>query len=145
VLTSERATIVVENFESSDGHGHDYHGYSAYGAAGGKHSVVVLLCARLESHRQTDGWEHAVAVTYANLLGDLQAHVASDPAWQRAHPQQNFFINELVQHFTEGPEVVSQEDRIAFIKTMCETAESACYGYRPHEVAARACEEREAW
>ena len=35
----------MENFESSDGHGHDYHRYLAYGAAGGRQSVVVLLCA----------------------------------------------------------------------------------------------------
>ena len=32
---------------------------------------------------------------------------------------------------------MSSEDRIAFIKTMCETGESARYGLRPHEVAAQ--------
>jgi hypothetical protein len=32
---------------------------------------------------------------------------------------------------------VSDEDRIAFIKVMCETGESARYGYRPQEVAAQ--------
>jgi hypothetical protein len=42
-------------------------------------------------------------VTYADLIEGLQALVARDPAWRRTHPQQNFFINEMVQHFTEGP------------------------------------------
>ena len=72
VLTSALASVVVENFESSDGHGHDYHGYLAHGAAGGKQSVVVLLCARREGHRQINGWEQAVVVTYAELLQSLK-------------------------------------------------------------------------
>lgn len=135
VLTSDRASVVVENYESSDGHGHDYHRYHAHGTAGGKQSVVVLLCARRESHRQADGWERAVVVTYAELLEGLKVHVAGDRAWRRAHPRQNCFINELVERFMEGPGVVSSEDRIAFIRAMCETGESARYGHRPQEVA----------
>jgi hypothetical protein len=82
VLTSARARVVVENYESSDGHGHDYHRYFAHGALGGKQGVVVLLCIRRESHRQTDGWEQAVVVTYAELLEGLKAHVAGDMAWR---------------------------------------------------------------
>ncbi|WP_394551811.1 PD-(D/E)XK nuclease family protein [Agromyces sp. MMS24-JH15] len=137
VLASPRASIVVENFEASDGHGHDYQRYLAFGAAGSKQSVVVLLCARHEAHRQTDGWEHAVVVTYTELLEGLQAHIARDAAWQRTHPEQLFFVNQLVDHFVEGAGAVSNEDRIAFIRTMCETGESARYGYRPQEVAAQ--------
>jgi PD-(D/E)XK nuclease superfamily len=137
VLTCQTASILVENFESSDGHGHDYHGYLAHGAAGDKQSVVVLLCSRRESHRQADGWEEAVVVTYAELLGALRAHVAGDNAWRRSHPEQNFFVHELFHHFLEGPPVMSDEDRISFIKTMCETGESARYGHRPQEVAAQ--------
>ncbi|MGB7981645.1 MAG: PD-(D/E)XK nuclease family protein [Candidatus Nanopelagicales bacterium] len=137
VLTSAHASVVVENYESSDGHGHDYHHYLAYGVAGGRQSVVVLLCARRESHRLTDGWEQAAVVTYAELLEDLKAYVAGDRAWRRAHPRQDFFINELVQHFVEGPGAVSGEDRIAFIKAMCDTGEGARYGRRPQEVAAQ--------
>ncbi len=102
-----------------------------HGVAGGRQGVVVLLCARRESHRQTDGWERAVVVTYGELLEGLKAHVAGDRAWRRANPRQDFFINELVQHFMEGPGAVSGEARIAFIKAMCETGESARYGHRP--------------
>src|SRR5690606_22300515 len=43
VLTGERASIVVENYEWSDGHGHSYERYLRHGAAGGRQSVVVLL------------------------------------------------------------------------------------------------------
>jgi hypothetical protein len=137
VLSCARASIVVENFESSDGHGHDYHRYLAHGAAGGKQCVVVLLCARCEPHRQTDGWEQALVMTYADLLEPLKAYVAGNAAWRRAHPQQHFFIRQLLEHFTEGSGSMSEEERIAFIKAMCETGESARYGHRPHEGAAR--------
>lgn len=137
VLSSPGASVVVENYESSDGHGHDYDRYLAHGAAGGTRSVVVLLCARRESHRLTAGWEQAVVVTYAEVLEALKAHVAGDRAWRRAHPRQDLFINELVENFMEGPGAVSGADRIAFIKAMCETGESARYGHRPQEEAAR--------
>lgn len=137
VLSCAQASIVVENFESSDGHGHDYHRYLAHGTAGGKQSVVVLLCARRERHRQTDGWEQAVVITYADLLEPLKAHVVGDAAWRRAHPQQLFFIRQLLEHFMEGYEIMSEEEQIAFIKAMCETGESARYGHRPHEGTAR--------
>lgn len=136
VLSSASASIVVENYEASDGHGHDYHRYLAYGAAGGKQSVVVLLCARHESHLQTQGWEQTVVVTYAELLERLSAHVGTGSAWQDAHPPQHFFIQEFIQHFTEGLSSMSIEDRIAFINTMCETGESARYSHRPQERAA---------
>lgn len=137
VLTNEQASVVVENYEVSDGHGHDYYKYLAYGAAGGKkQSVVVLLCARRDSYRQTDGWENAAVVTYANLLGGLITHIDGDPVWRREHPRQDVFINELVQYFIEEPAAVSIEDRIAFIKTMCDTGESGRYGHRPIEAAA---------
>jgi len=138
VLTNAQASIVVENYESSDGHGHDYHRYLAYGATGGRSSVVVLLCVTRVAHRQTDGWESAVVVTYAELLGLLKEHIDADAAWRKAHPGQRFFINQLVQHFVEGPMSVSDEDRIAFIKTMCDTGESERFARKQREGAAQA-------
>src|SRR5699024_5615354 len=62
VLTHDRARIVVENFEWSDGHGHSYEHYLAYGARDGRQSVVVLLCVRHVSHLLRDGWQNAVVV-----------------------------------------------------------------------------------
>ena len=136
VLMTPHESVVVENFGTSDGHGHDYYGYLSYGAQGGRRSVVVLLCIRHESERQTDGWEHATVLTYAELLSDLHLHVKADKKWRRDHPQQNFFINELVENFVEGPSAVNTADQITFIKTMCETGESARYGQRPQDAAA---------
>ncbi len=76
-------------------------------------------------------------MTYAEPLEDLQAHIAGASTWRRAHPQQHFFINQLIEHFVEGSGAVNIEDRIAFLSTMCQTGESARYGHRPQEVAAR--------
>lgn len=135
VLASDRASIVVENYGRSDGHGHGFERYLTYGSGGGRQSVVVLLCVRHLNHLQTGGWEEAVVVTYAELLESLQAHIARDGDWRSGHARQDFFINELVEQFTEGPGVVSAEDQIRFIETMCDTGESARYGHRPHDVA----------
>lgn len=46
VLSSPEAAVVVENFGTSDGHGHDYRRYLALGTAGGRAAAVVLLCER---------------------------------------------------------------------------------------------------
>jgi len=137
VLTSAQTSIVVENYGTSDGHGHDYHQYLAYGAEGDKQSVVVLLCGRRESYLQTAGWEQAVVVTYGELLERLKSHVTSHASWRRAHPQQHFFISEMFDHFLEGASAMGIEDRIAFIKVMCESGESERYGHRPQETAAQ--------
>ena len=137
VLNGPQVSIVVENFEASDGHGHSYPGYLAYGAQGAKRSVVVLLCARRETHRQVDGWDQAVVVTYAELLEDLRALVTDDKSWRRRCPQQLFFLEQMFRHFLEGPAAMNIDDRIAFIRTMCETGEADRYGYRPQAVAAQ--------
>ena len=64
-------------------------------------------------------------MTYTEVLESLQAYIAGDGAWRRAHPRQGFFIDELVQHYTEGPGVVNVEDQVRFLKAMCDTGESA--------------------
>ncbi len=136
VLTGENAVLVVENFESSDGHGHCYERYLRFGQAGGTAlSVVVLLCHRHEPSRQRDGWENAVVLTYSELLGELQRHLAADARWQRAHPEPHFFISQLIDHFVEGAAAVNIDDQISFISTMCATGESARYGHQRHDVA----------
>lgn len=137
LLTSPTASVVIENYESSDGHGHGYHRYWAHGTKGGRRSVVVLLCTRREHHRQTDGWEEAVVVTYAEVLQSLQEHIARDAAWRRTHQRQDFFISQLIENYEGGPGAVSDADRIAFIKAMCDTGESARYGARPQAAAAQ--------
>lgn len=136
VLTSPTASIVIENFGTSDGHGHDYFRYLNFGATRGRRSVVVLLCGRHERQLQTAGWEQSAVVTYGQLIEALATHVAGDAAWRRRHPQQDFFLKELVHHFVEEPAAVSVDDNIAFIKAMCETGESGRYAQRPQRAAA---------
>jgi hypothetical protein len=137
LLSREDAAVVVENYGTSDGHGHCYHRYLAHAVGPGRAAAVVLLCHRREPHRQQDGWKQAVVVTYAEVLGDLHAHVARDPSWSRRHPEQLFFIQQMIDHFVEGQAAVNLDDQISFIKAMCETRESARYGYRPQDRAAQ--------
>ena len=137
VLWRDDAALVIENYGTSDGHGHSYQQYLAHGSASGRKAVVVLLCHRHEAHMQKDGWESATVVTYAEVLSDLKAEVDSDSKWSREHPEQMFFINQMYQHFVKGPEAVNLTDQMSFIKAMCETGESARYSYRPHDRAAQ--------
>ncbi len=113
VLTGPNATVVIENYEYSDGHGHDYRQYLEYGAAEGQPSVVVLLCVRHERQLQTHGWEQAVVVTYAEVLDRLRTHIANDKAWRQNHQQQHFFLNQLFEHYLEGPRSMSTADQLA--------------------------------
>ncbi|KIP98792.1 PD-(D/E)XK nuclease family protein [Curtobacterium flaccumfaciens] len=131
VLLREDAAVVIENFETSDGHGHDYEGYLAYGSANGRRSVVVMLCARREHQRLMMGWEDAAVIPYSEVLDDLRAHLNADRRWRSENPRQDVFINELIDQFVEGPQAMTVQEQLEFIKTMCETGESDRYGRRP--------------
>lgn len=136
VLRGADHCVVVENFGTSDGHGHDYMGYLAHGMSGGRRSAVVLLCISHDPALQRDGWEHASVLTYERLLSDLHSHIRSNRAWRAANPRQDTFISELHEHFVGGADPVSIDDNIAFITSMCETGEAARYGLRPQDAAA---------
>lgn len=135
LLSSPEAALVVENFGTSDGHGHDFRRYLALGTAGGRSAAVVLLCETHTPHLQRDGWEQAVVVTYAEMLNALRAHITDDRKWTREHPDQGFFIRQLYEHFVEGPTAMNTEDTLDFLTAMCKTEESARYGHRPRERA----------
>jgi len=70
-LARDDAAVIIENYETSDGHGHGYHRYREHAAVAGKDAAVVLLCRRREAYLQRDGWEEAVVVTYAEVLDRL--------------------------------------------------------------------------
>lgn len=133
VLTSNVATIVIENYESSDGHGH---GFERYSAVGGTDGVVVLLCIRKQLHRLRDGWERAVVVSYADVLQPLRALTSQDSKWQQAHPDQHFFVSQLIDNYLEGVPPMDTGQQVSFIKAMCETGESERYLSRGHDAAA---------
>jgi len=136
VLLRDDTAVMIENFETSDGHGHDYESYRTYGNANGRRSVVVMLCARRERRRLSRGWEDAVVVTYSEVLEDLRVHLDAGRGWREENPRQDVFINELVDQFVEGPQAMTVQDQLEFIKTMCETGESARYGRRNREAVA---------
>lgn len=135
VLLRPDAAVVIENFGTSDGHGHEYSRYLDHGVGPGRDAVVVLLCHRHESHLQTDGWENAAVVTYDEILVDLRAHLATTPSWRTSHLEQSFFIDQLLHHFVEGPAAVNLDDQLDFLRAMCDTGESARFGHRPHDRA----------
>lgn len=136
LLSSPSAAVVVENYGTSDGHGHNYDRYLALGRAGDRVAAVVLLCQRRERHLQRDGWEQAVVIPYAELLDAVRSHTANDRAWTRQYPDQHFFLRQLFEHFVEGPAAMNTADTLAFLTAMCETGESPRYGYQPHDRAA---------
>ena len=137
LLTRDDAAVVIENYEISDGHGHGYARYREHAISTGGAGVVVLLCQRREGALQRDGWEEAVVVTYAEVLERLKEHVFRDERWVHAHPEQHFFIQQMVHQFVEGPAAVSLDDQIDFIKGLCDAGESARYSVSRQEEAAQ--------
>ncbi len=136
VLLQPGAAVVIENYGTSDGHGHGFTRYQQFAAAGERDSAVVLLCGQHEQHLLHDGWENAIVITYDDLVSDVSSLVQHDRAWQRSHPEQLFFIRQMHHHFVEGPAAVNADDQLDFLLTMCETGESARYAYRPQDRAA---------
>lgn len=136
VLRRADACVVMEHYGTSDGHGHGYDRYLRHASAGGRNGAVVLLCARHEPHRLSDGWQDAVVATYSDLLSELKAAIAADRPWRKDHRDAAFFLNQLFDHFLEGPSAVNVDDRIAFITAMCRSGEARRYGHRPQKAAA---------
>ncbi|NHB86078.1 PD-(D/E)XK nuclease family protein [Tessaracoccus sp. HDW20] len=102
VLESRTSVVVIENFVTSDGHGHDYDRYLAYSQRKGGRGVVVLLCRDEDRSLQTNGWQHACVVTYATLITRLREELASDGRWGRDNPEAYTFIEQLYRKFVRG-------------------------------------------
>src|SRR5699024_10420120 len=137
LLTRDDAAVVIENYEISDGHGHGYVRYREHAISTGGDGAVVLLCQRREVALQQDGWEEAVVVTYAEVLERLREHVVRDKRWVHDHPEQHFFIQQMVHQFVEGPAAVSLDDQIHIINGKCDAGESARYSFSRQEEAAQ--------
>lgn len=130
VLENASTAIVIENYFTSDGHGHSYEGYRAFGARGGRRSIVVMLCELEDRGALTGGWQEAAVVTYASLLTKLSVEIRSDPAYQRAYPEQCTFIDHMEQRFAKGQHV-NDEHAIELIEVLCASGEAGRYGHRP--------------
>ncbi len=128
VLRGERTALVIENYHISDGHGHDYKAYYDHGKGpmDGR-SVVVMLCDIRDDSLLRDGWEHAVVITYSNLLYRLLDDIGTDPNYPSAHPEQFWFLSQMKQHFLKGKRV-NDDTSLEFIRVLCETGEARRYG-----------------
>ncbi|GAA2535974.1 hypothetical protein GCM10009860_15520 [Microbacterium mitrae] len=136
VLESDSAVIVVENYGTSDGHGHEYEGYLEFGRRGGKRSVVVLLCGEEDRALQTDGWENAPVVTYERLLDRLIRKLDDDSTYAKRNAEQYTFLSQVHRKFSKGKARMSDKDVLDFITAMCATGEARRYQERDRDVAA---------
>ena len=136
VLKNDDAVIVVENYFTSDGHGHSYWGYLEYSRRDGRQGAVVLLRHDQDSWLQTDGWEYASVVTYGGLLHRLRLAVESDRRYQQKHPEPYSFIDQMHRKFVKGRGPVEDHQVLDFVIAMCATGEAGRYGKQRHALAA---------
>lgn len=137
VLESEAAVVVVENYFTSDGHGHSYSGYLAFSVRDGKRGSVVLLCRDEDASLQSMGCENAAVLTYGKLAERLLEHVGGDRAYQHKNPDAYAFIEQLHRKFVRGKGLVGDQEVLNFVVAMCDTGEVRRYQEQPQEVAAK--------
>jgi hypothetical protein len=136
VLESDSARIVVENYGTSDGHGHGYDRYLTFSRRDGKLGAVVLLCAEVDITLQTDGWEKAPVVTYERLLDRLVAELDQDSRYAKRNQEQYAFITQMHRKFAKGAGRMSDQEVLDFVTAMCATGEARRYQERDRDVAA---------
>lgn len=135
VLMNDESVIVVENYYTSDGHGHNYAGYLSHSRRDGRRGAVVLLCQDHDSARQTQGWEEASVVTYRVLLDRLWQVVSSDSQYQRKHPEPHSFIDQMYRKFVKGRGPMEDQQVLDFVVAMCATGEAGRYAEQQHSPA----------
>ncbi len=137
LLESDTAVLVVENYFTSDGHGHEYDSYLAFSLRGNKRGAVVLLCRDEDRGLQCDGWEKAAVVTYATLVGRLYGDLESDPEYQKINSDAYWFIKQMHSKFRKERERMENHDILNFILAMCETGEARRYQVKQTDMAAK--------
>ena len=136
VLENSTARIVVENYFTSDGHGHSYEHYSAYSRHDGRRGEVVLLCREEDRNRLTHGWEHARVITYGVLIDRLYESVCADRKYQRDNPDAYSFIEQMHRKFVSDRSLVGDPDVLKFVTALSHAGEAHRYGaLRQDEVA----------
>lgn len=137
VLVNDEATIVVENYFTSDGHGHDYWRYFKYSQRSSRNGVVVLLCQDRDSSLQVEGWENASVITYRGLIDRLWKAVQGDPRYRREFPEPYSFINQMHRKFVKEKNRVEDHQVLDFVVAMCGTGQAGRYSEQPHDPAAQ--------
>ena len=136
VLENDDAVIVVENYVTSDGHGHSYDRYSGYSQRDGRDGAVVLLCHDHDSVLQTMGWENASVVTYGRLMDRLRNEIQSIRLYRQRYPEPYSFIDQMHRKFVMRRSGVEDRQVLDFIIAMCATGEAGRYGEQRHSSAA---------
>lgn len=136
VLNGPSAVLVVENYFTSDGHGHSYERYATFSRREGKQGAVVLLCRDENRLRLAQGWENAVVLTYSRLIRLLSDAVDGDVRYQRKNPHAYVFIKQMHQKFVSEGGLVGEQDVLRFVTAMCDTGEASRYGKVPRAEAA---------
>lgn len=136
VLENDAAVIVVENYETSDGHGHSYKGYQKFGKQGGKTGIVVILCAEEDNALQRQGWEQAPVVTYERFLNQLVVELDRDSVYAKRNPEQYAFIKQMHRKYASRKGRMSDKSVLDFVGVMCATGEAGRYQEKDHDVAA---------
>lgn len=138
VLKSDDAVLVVENYVTSDGHGHSYGGYLAHGRRQGREQVgVVLLCRDHDSSAVTDGWEQAAVVTYGALVDRLHQVLSLDLEYQQRHPEPFSFIEQMHRKYARGTARMEDRQVLDFIEAMCATGEAVRYQAKSADLEAQ--------
>lgn len=131
VLEDGDTAIVIENYYTSDGHGHGYARYKAFGERDNRRSVVVLLCETEVRSRLTNGWENAPVVVYTRLLDHLLPNViATDYA--TSNPEQAHFITNVQRHYTKKARV-DHSKLIDLVDALCRSGEAERYGFKDQD------------
>ncbi|MBH0110622.1 PD-(D/E)XK nuclease family protein [Salinibacterium sp. NG22] len=136
VIDNDEFRVVVENFHSSDGHGHDFEQYSRYSVNEGRIGAVVLLCRDEDRSRLTDGWEEAHVLTYSGLLTQLYQSVDGDAPYRRENPDVVSFIEQMHRKFSTEAGIVGDREVLKFLQVMTEAGEGVRFRKTPHEQAA---------
>lgn len=136
VLDSKNFRIVVENYHTSDGHGHDYEHYVAFGRQDGRAGAVVMLCRDEERSRLSMGWENAHTLSYGTVIAQLHETVKTDAIYCRENPDVISFIEQMYQKFAMEVRLVGDRQVLEFIQVMTATGEGARFKTVPHEQAA---------
>lgn len=136
VLESDAAAIVIENYFTSDPHGHDYGRFKAFSERDGRQGVVVLLCRDEDRSLQTEGWQHAPVLRYRALVDRLLTELDADPKYRLQNSDAYAFIEQMHRKYVRGGGRMEDEDVLDFVVTMCAIAEARRYQVKDTEAAA---------
>jgi len=142
VLDGDQTTVVIENYFTADGHGHNYEGYAEHGRPQTARTVVVLLCEQEVRSALADGWQDAPVLLYGTLLDLLYTEVKDQPGWRRENPEQFWFLENMHRHFTNRMAVtMNRQGLIDFLDALCQADEASAFA-GPADGAARTLADR---